>query len=226
MIITIDGPTGTGKSTIAKLLAEKIGFVYFDTGAMYRCVTYGIIKHRIDLKNIQEINNFVDSFDFEVKVIKGVKRYFYENEDISDRIRGEAVTSLVSMISAMPFVREKLVKEQRRLGSQGANAVFEGRDMGTVVFPQADLKIYLTADAEARARRRYQELLGNKTFEGKSPHNVEAVLESVNKRDAYDTARVHSPLQKAEDAYIIDTTHMSIEEVLAKILEIVPEKPL
>ncbi|HEY4832359.1 MAG TPA: (d)CMP kinase [Waddliaceae bacterium] len=221
MIITIDGPTGTGKSTIAKLLAERIGFAYFDTGAMYRCLTYGIIKHRIDYNDPKAVEKFISSFDFEVRVIKKAKLYFYEDEDITDKIRKEAVTTLVSQISAMSLVREKLVKHQRKLG-EGANAVFEGRDMGTVVFPNAALKIYLTADPKIRAQRRFDELR-EKSPEETVHMSVRHVLDNLNTRDSYDSSREHSPLYQAKDAHIIDTTHLSVEEVLNKILDIFPK---
>lgn len=217
MIITIDGPTGTGKSTIAKLLAEKIGFVYYDTGAMYRCLTYGIIKHKIDYNDLKNLEKFVSTFNFEVRIIDKTKQYFYEDENISDLIRQDAVTALVSQISAVPLVREKLVKHQRKLG-EGANAVFEGRDMGTVVFPNATLKIYLTANAKVRAQRRFDELA--KSPEETSNLSVENVLEKLNKRDFYDSSREHSPLHQAEDAHVIDTTNLSIDGVLNKILDI------
>ena len=221
MIITIDGPTGTGKSTIAKLLAEKIGFVHYDTGAMYRCLTYGIIKHQINYNDPNTLEKFVTSFNFDVRIIAENKQYFYENENITDLIRKEAVTALVSQISAIPFVREKLVKHQRRLG-EGANAVFEGRDMGTVVFPNATLKIYLTANPEIRAQRRFDELIEKSPSES-SNISVENVLERLNKRDSYDSSREHSPLHQAKDAHVIDTTDLSIEEVLNKILDILPK---
>jgi cytidylate kinase len=222
MIITIDGPTGTGKSTIAKLLAERIGFIYFDTGAMYRCLTYGIIKHKIDYNDLKTVENFINSFNFEVKMLNNEKQYFYEDENITDNIRKEVVTCLVSQISAMPIVREKLVKHQRKLG-ESANAIFEGRDMGTVVFPKAILKIYLTANSMVRAQRRFAEL-AEKLPEETAHISVQHILENLNKRDSYDSSREHSPLQQAEDAYVIDTTYLSIEEVLKKILDIIPKR--
>lgn len=218
MIITIDGPTGTGKSTIAKRLAEKIGFIYCDTGAMYRCLTYGIIKHKINPDKIEEVEDFVSRFEFDIKLVKQTKHYFYENEDITEKIRGAEVTALVSKISAIPSVREKLVNLQRKLG-KNANAVFEGRDLGSVVFPNAEIKIYLTAAAEVRAKRRYDEFL-HKAPEDRPHETLEQALESLNKRDSYDSSREHSPLKQPENAHIIDTSNLTIEEILDIILEI------
>ena len=142
MIITIDGPVATGKSTIAKKLAESIGFIFFDTGAMYRTVTYGILKHGIDIDNLEQLNEFLKNFKIDIKVVYRDRHYYFENEDITQKIRGEEVTSAVSKVSAKKAVRDKLVSIQREL-AEGVNAVFEGRDMGSVVFPDAALKIFL-----------------------------------------------------------------------------------
>lgn len=211
MIITIDGPVGTGKSTIAKQVANALNFHFVDTGAMYRCLTYAIQKHQVS-----DIPSFLPSFTFEVKQIDGQKRYFYEGEEISDQIRQETVTSKVSQISAIPQVREKLVELQRQIGKEG-NAVFEGRDMGTVVFPNAELKIYLTASPEVRAERRYQEIL--EKFPEQNPSYKE-ILTQVKQRDERDTTRVHSPLKQADDAHVVDSTNLSIEDVLNEILSL------
>ena len=218
MIITIDGPTGTGKSTIAKHLAESLGFVFFDTGAMYRCFTYGVIKHHIDLKNAAKLDDFLETFDFDIQVIDGVKHYFFEGEDITNAIRGETVTSFVSEVSAYGPVRDKLVAFQRKLG-HAVDAVFEGRDMGTVVFPDAELKIFLTASPEVRAQRRFDELR-EKYPETTHMLTLDQVLVGLNERDAYDSGREISPLKQAEDAHLVDTSRLGIEAVVAKILEI------
>lgn len=209
MIITIDGPVGTGKSTIAKQVADALAFHFVDTGAMYRCLTYALQKHQIS-----DIPSFLPSFTFEVKQMDGQKRYFYEGEEITDQIRQEAVTSQVSQVSAHPEVREKLVELQRQIGKEG-NAVFEGRDMGTVVFPNAELKIYLTASPEVRAERRYREIM--EKFPEQNP-SYEDILTQVKERDERDTTRAHSPLKQADDAHVVDSTNHSIEEVLNEIL--------
>jgi cytidylate kinase len=221
MIITIDGPVGTGKSTIAKLLAAKLGFIHFDTGAMYRSVTYGVIKHKIDPDDEEHMRNLLKDFDFDIKIANGANRYFFESEDISEKIRGEAVTSLVSKVSAIGMVREKLVELQRKLG-KGKDAVFEGRDMGSFVFPKAELKIFLIASSEIRAQRRFDEL--KQKFPQDSANLTFAeVLESVVARDEYDSTREISPLIQAQDAHIIDTSDLSIEEVLETIISIKAE---
>lgn len=214
MIITIDGPSGTGKSTIAKLVAEKLGVVYFDTGAMYRALTYGILKHKLDPQNSSALQTYLNHFNFKFERTQEGIRYLYENEDITHKIREKEVTALVSPISTIQAVREKLVDLQRALGSN-ASAVFDGRDMGTHVFPQAEYKFYLDARPEIRAKRRYEELLRTQPT---IPHSFEEVLESVLTRDHRDTNRTHSPLKPAPDAYYIDTSNLSVTEVLNSIL--------
>ena len=157
MIITIDGSIATGKSTIAKRLAYEIGYIYFDTGAMYRCVTYGILKHHIDASDPEKLKQFLKNFKFEIKIKHGDRHYFVDDEDVTLKIRGAEVTSAVSKISAMPAIRDQLVGYKKE-SAIGVNAVFEGRDMGTVVFPKAELKIFLTGRPEVRAARRLAEI--------------------------------------------------------------------
>jgi len=217
MIITIDGPVATGKSSIAKKLAESIGFIYFDTGAMYRALTYGIMKHNIDLNDAQALEKFLKGFQLEIKVIRRERQYFIEGENISDIIRGEGVTNGVSKVSAVKAVREKLVALQREL-SEGVNAVFEGRDMGTEVFPDAYLKVFLTGRDQVRAKRRYLELTSKFPEESKNL-TLEKCLEEITKRDLYDSTREHSPLRQAKDAFVIDTSDLTIDEIVFKILE-------
>lgn len=217
MIITIDGPSATGKSTIAKKLARSIGFIFFDTGAMYRLVTYGILKHHIDFHQADQLQQFLDQFQFDIKVIRHERRYFFEKEDVTDKIRGKEVTLAVSEISAIKAIRDKLTAIQREL-AVGVNAVFEGRDMGTVVFPDATLKIFLTARDEIRAKRRYEEIVA-KYPEEAVLLTLEKCLEDITKRDAYDSSREHAPLHQAADAYVVDTSDLTIDEVVYKILE-------
>ena len=217
MIITIDGPIATGKSSIAKKLASEIGFIFFDTGAMYRCLTYGILKHEINIDDPAALAEFLKNFHFEVKIKRGERLYFVEGEDVSLKIRGAEVTSGVSKVSAIPAVREKLVALQREM-AVGVNAVFEGRDMGTVVFPNAQLKIFLTGRPEVRAARRYNELRAKFPDETKDL-TLEKVIEDINARDTYDTQREVSPLRQAEDACIVDTSDLTIDEIILKILE-------
>ena len=222
MIITIDGPVGTGKSTIAKRLAEKLGFVHFDTGAMYRCLTHGILKNHIEVDDIEKLNAYLDVFSFQIKLIDHEKHYFVKDEDVTKLIRGEAVTALVSKVAAIPTVRHHLVSIQRKF-AEGTNSVFEGRDIGTVVFPNADVKIFLTASPEVRAQRRYQELI-NKFPEESKTLTLQKVLEDVERRDHSDSTREHSPLCQAEDAHLVDTSYLNIEQVIGEILQFIPKK--
>ncbi len=217
MIITIDGSVATGKSTVAKNVAHALGFIFFDTGAMYRSLTYALMKHDVPLNDPEKLQKFLDGFEFDMKVRKGEKKYFVDGEDVTDVIRDEEVTSKVSEVAAIPQVREKLVSIQREL-ALGVNAVFEGRDMGTVVFPDADLKIFLTGRPEVRAERRMKELK-EKFPEASDKLTFEKVLEEINRRDHYDSTRETSPLKQADDAHIIDTSDLSPEEVVYRVLE-------
>lgn len=157
MIITIDGPIATGKSTIAKKLAEELGYIYFDTGAMYRGITWLALTKGIDIDDPNQLAALLKEFVFEIKIKHGERQYWVNKQDVTTPIRGDQVTASVSKVAASPAVRDKLVSMQREF-SIGVNAIFEGRDMGTVVFPEADLKIFLTARIEVRADRRFQEL--------------------------------------------------------------------
>ena len=217
MIITIDGPIATGKSTIAKALAREIGYIYFDTGAMYRCVTYGIVKNKINYQDLEQLKAYLKKFEFDIKLKHGgEKHYIVEGDDVTDKIRLHEVTSLVSQVSATKEVREKLVSLQRQM-AVGVNAIFEGRDMGSVVFPEAQVKIFLTGKAEVRAKRRFEEMKAR--FPDVTEHlTLEQLLDEINKRDTYDMNREISPLKQAGDAYVIDTSGLTVHEIVMKIL--------
>lgn len=219
MIITIDGPVATGKSAVAKKLAESIGYIFFDTGAMYRTLTYGILKKKIDLNQPSVLEPFLKDFpnQFDIKIIQRERRYFYEGEDVSQKIRGKEVTAAVSEVSAQRAIRDLLIALQREL-SIGVNAVFEGRDMGTVVFPDASLKIFLTGKDDVRAKRRYDELKSKYPNDTKQL-TLEQCLADITKRDTHDTTRENSPLIQAKDAYVVDTSDLTVDEVVFKILE-------
>lgn len=217
MIITIDGPTATGKSTIAKKLAHEIGYIYFDTGAMYRTITYGILKYHIDLNDPDALSKFLKDFHFEIKIKHGERLYYADGEDVTLNIRGREVTAYVSTVSAIPMVREQLVLMQQECAT-GVNSVFEGRDLGTVVFPNAELKIFLTGRPEVRAKRRFEELRMKFPKETEKL-SVEEVLADIIARDQSDTSRENSPLKQAIDAYAIDTSDLTTEEIIVKILE-------
>jgi len=217
MIITIDGAVATGKSSVARRLAEQLGYIYFDTGAMYRAVAYGVITQGIDIDDEKTLLEFIEKFQFGIRVRRGVKHYYVGDEDVTDKIRSQVVTAAVSKISAKQPVRDKLVHMQRKM-AEGVNAVFEGRDMGTVVFPDAGLKIFLTGKAEVRAARRLEELKRIRPDECKDL-TIEELTKEIEERDKYDSTRAISPLKKADDAFEVDTSGLSIDEVVFQILE-------
>jgi len=217
MIITIDGPVATGKSTIARKLAESLGFIYFDTGAMYRAVTYSILKEDVDTEDTEALDAFLSQFDFDIKIRRGHKHYYVNDEDVTTSIRSIEVTQAVSHIAAIKAVRNKLVAIQRQF-AVGVNAVFEGRDMGTVVFPDADLKIYLTGSIEVRAQRRFEEIQRERPEEADGL-TLDEVKQDVEERDHSDMTRDISPLSKAKDAYTVDTTDLTLDEVVFQIFE-------
>ncbi len=209
MRIAIDGPSGAGKSTIAKEVAKILEFDYIDTGAMYRAVGYKMIQRHVMLEDAITLNQLLDetTIDFH----KG--RTLLDGEDVSDYIRTPAVSQMASDCSALPVVREKLVELQRELGKQ-KSVVMDGRDIGTNVFPDAEIKFFVTASAEERAKRRYLELLDKgETVE------YQTVLSDMKMRDYNDSTRSLHPLKQAEDSILVDTTYMTIEEVIAKIME-------
>lgn len=222
MIITIDGPSGTGKSTVAKLLAEKTGFVFFDTGAMYRAVTYSLLRQEIAFNDKIKISELLKNFVFRIETHASEKRYFVGNEDVTSEIRSQMVTKHVSEVAALLVVRESLVQLQRRF-AEDVNAVFEGRDLGSEVFPDAELKIFLTAELDVRAERRFRELVFKYPSEAENM-TKQQVLDDILRRDLHDSTREHSPLRAAKDAIIIDTSHNSIGEVVENIFQIYLEK--
>ena len=213
MIIAIDGPAATGKSSTAKAVAEKLGFMYLDTGAMYRAVTLAVLEKDISLTNEYVLESFLTSLDLNILYIEKTLMIELDQLDVTDRIRDPEVTAKVSEVSALPAVRKTMVKFQRKLASD-KDCIVEGRDIGTVVFPDADLKFYMIADASIRAVRRRKDLL---TL-GKHKDISELETEIKN-RDRKDSTRVHSPLSKAEDSIIIDTSHLDFHEQVNMIVE-------
>lgn len=233
MIIAIDGPAGSGKSTIAKKLAEELDFVYLDTGAMYRLVTLKALNEKVSFNLLKNIINLSESknnnSDFEIiqnmkKILGnlniGIKknRFFLDGIDVSDEIRKPVISENVSNIAKIKEVREKLVDLQRKF-SKSENVILDGRDIGTVVFPNAELKIFLVADAMERAKRRYKELvLKNEDV------TLDEIYKNIVERDKIDSTRKESPLVKAQDAVEIDTTFKTIEEVKEEIEKILKNK--
>ena len=218
MIVAIDGPSGTGKSTVAKGVAKRLGFIFFDTGAMYRSIAWKILQEKIPMTDEEAIRKVVNQFQFDIQTdSEGEKRYFVNGEDVTGKIRTPEISLLASQVSSLSFVRKALVKIQRRFGRR-ANAVFEGRDMGTVVFPDAEVKIFLTANPEVRAERRYRELLLKfpDLADSLSPGQI---LHEIEQRDHSDATRAVSPLRQAKDAVLIDTSNLSADEVIDQIVK-------
>ena len=216
-IITIDGPSGAGKSTVAKLIADKLGFKYLDTGAMYRAVTLYMIENQVDIKNEEEVINALNKLNIG---FDSNYRIYLDSQDITEDIRKEKVVKFVSEVSAISSVRRKMVDLQRDIAKEG-NYILDGRDAGSVVFPNADYKFYLEASLEERAKRRYKEELLKEV-----DISFEAVKESIKKRDKYDCNRKDSPLVVPENAIIIDTTNMTIDEVAEEITDIFLNKKI
>ena len=219
--IAIDGPAGAGKSSIAKALSKKLGFIYIDTGAMYRAVALFFLENGIKDSSDNEIDKLLDELDINIKYTDGEQRVFLNNVDVSDKLRQEEIGKLASRFSAVKSVREKLVALQRKLAKK-ENVIMDGRDIGTVVLPNADLKIYLSAGSKVRAKRRYLELI-EKGFD-KTVLDEKAIENEIIKRDEADMNREISPLKKAEDAYCLDTSDMTFDEVVSKILDMVEKE--
>lgn len=212
--IAIDGPAGAGKSTIAKRIAKELSFIYVDTGAMYRAMALYFIKKGIDPTDGEKIAAECERADISIEYRNGEQVVLLDGEDVTDRLRTEEAGKMASATSVYPQVRRKLVELQRKLAAS-ANVVMDGRDIGTCVLPGAQLKIYLTASAHTRAERRYAEL------RAKGEHILlETIEQDIMDRDARDMNREYAPLRQAEDAVLIDSSDLTIEEVVEKILEL------
>ena len=206
MIIAIDGPAASGKSTSAKLLAKELGCLYLDTGAMYRCIAFSILENKIDISNQDSLTKFLKNFEIDLKKTNNNLSFFVNGENVTNKIRKSDVSQKVSKVSAIPIIREYMVRIQRSF-TKNNSCVMEGRDIGTVVFPNAEFKFFFIASDEVRAKRRQLELesLGEK----KSLVNL---MHEIKKRDKFDSERGHSPLRKAFNAIEVDTTNMTIDE--------------
>jgi cytidylate kinase len=215
--VAIDGPAGAGKSTVAKLIADQLGFLYIDTGAMYRAVTWLVVHNEINTNDEAAIIELVRTAKILLKpgdkTSHQLARVFVNGKEITKQIRTQEITKLVSPLSAIPAVRAYLVEQQRNMARQGA-VVLDGRDIGTVVLPDAEIKIFLTASAEVRAQRRFRELktLGDETVDFKT------LLKDIIERDERDTNRAIAPLRMADDAVLILTDNMRIDEVVSHII--------
>ena len=210
--IAIDGPAGAGKSTIAKMVAKELGFIYVDTGAMYRAMALYLIRQGIDRNDTSGIEKACEDADISISFVDGKQVVLLMGENVNDHLRTEAVGNMASMSSVNPKVREKLVSLQQKLAEE-KDVVMDGRDIGTVVLPDSKCKIYLTASSAVRAKRRYDELVakGEKC-------DISKIEADIIERDNRDMTREHSPLKQAEDAVLIDSSDMTIEEVRDAIL--------
>ncbi len=213
--IAIDGPAGAGKSTIARRLAEDLGYVYVDTGAMYRAFAYYFLQHGIDAKDEAAIADAVPDITITISYEDGIQQVLLNGENVNSKIRTEEVGNMASVTSVYPVVRKKLVELQSLL-AKTENVIMDGRDIGTVVLPNADVKIYMTASSAVRAKRRYDEL----TSKGISC-DINEIEADIKDRDYRDMNRETSPLKQAEDAVLLDTSELSIEEVINAIKKII-----
>lgn len=212
-IVAVDGPAGAGKSTVSKIVAQKLGYTYIDTGAMYRAVAYKVLRQGKPVTE-QLITDIVRDIDIDLQYVDGVTKVFVDGEEITGEIRTPEVSSIASKVATIGFVREKLTELQRKMATRGG-VIMDGRDIATHVLPNADVKIFLTASIEERARRRYDELKA-KGYD----INLDEVAKEIALRDKQDTEREIAPLIKAEDAVLLDTTNKNIDEVVDDILNL------
>jgi cytidylate kinase len=212
MLITIDGPAGAGKTTVSRILAQRLGFRYVDTGALYRGVALAAQEANVDIADDVGLENMLRNLAIEFTVRDSVTRLMLNKRDVTENIRAPEVTMAASAVSARPVVRQYLLNVQHALGHK-KHAVFEGRDMGTVVFPDADLKFYLDASVEVRAMRRFDE------FKDQNRQSIKEVEADIRCRDENDSTRAVAPLRAAEDAIVIDATELSVEQVVETMLK-------
>jgi len=213
LIIAIDGPAGSGKSTIARRLAERLRLTYLDSGALYRALTYMCMRDGVDLGDVPAVVKFLEALDIDLQYAAGRQRVLANGRDITAEIRDPAVTRQVYYVAKEPAVRKEMVAHQRAFGKRG-DLVAEGRDMGTVVFPNADFKFYLDAGADVRAQRRHRELR-----EKGMEVPLEQLRKEIEQRDRTDMERKVAPLKRAEDATVVDTSDMTIDEVVEHVME-------
>ena len=215
MIVAVDGPAGSGKGTVTKRIEKELGFLNLDTGATYRCVALQVVRKKLNLEDTDEIVKIANEIDIKIDNSGDKDIILLNGEDVSKEIRTKEVTAVVSQISSIIPVRERMVEVQRQL-AVGKNVIVEGRDIGTVVFPNADVKIYLDASEEIRAKRRYEENIQN----GMNT-TYEEILENVRMRDYNDMHKEVGALKVADDAIVVDSSNLTIDEVVEKIKEII-----
>ncbi|MDE0486498.1 MAG: (d)CMP kinase [Nitrospira sp.] len=215
-LITIDGPAGAGKSTTARALAARLGYAYLDTGALYRTVAWVVRRAGIDCADVEAMEALLSSMDFHVSLDEGVTRTFIDNEEITGQLRSPEISRLASTVAALPYVRDRLLPIQARFSRKGG-IVAEGRDMGTRVFPEADVKFFLEADIETRTTRRHRE-----TVRDGHPETQPDTRRAIEERDANDRSRVTAPLKPASDAVVIDSSFLTVEQVVERMLAWIP----
>ena len=213
MIVAIDGPSGAGKSTLAKRLAKELGFTYMDTGAMYRALALKVLREGVDLADDATMARLIESTTVDLQPANGALRVLLDGADVAAEIRTPQVSQMASKASALPAVRARLLELQREMGRRGS-VVAEGRDIGTVIFPGAEVKIFLQASAAERARRRFAELRA-----AGEAVKLDETLREIEERDQRDSGRDLAPLRQAEDALLIDSSSMDADQVMAKVLE-------
>ena len=218
-MVAIDGPAGTGKSSVSKRLAEALSARYLDTGGMYRMVTLAVLRAGVDPADADAVAELASTVQMSVEYHAGGDRYLLAGEDVSAEIRGDEVTRTVSAVSSVPAVRTRLVALQQQMANEPGSVVVEGRDIGTVVLPDAPVKIFLTASAETRARRR-----NDQNVAAGLADDYEGVLADVHRRDHLDSTRAVSPLRAAADAVIVDTSDMTEAQVIAHLLALVKQR--
>jgi CMP/dCMP kinase len=221
MIIAIDGPSGAGKSTLGKMLAKELNLLYLDTGAMYRAVALAVLDKGVEIENREQVIIIAAAAEIELSGEPDSLHIFLNGNDVSGRIRTNQVGQAASIVSTISEVRKILVSRQQELGKRGNGCVLDGRDIGTVVFPNADVKFFLTASAEARARRRFAE-----DRQRGIATTYETTLAEINLRDERDRTRADSPLAVADDAIVVDTSNLDTAEAFAEMLNIIKEKSL
>ena len=220
MIVAIDGPAASGKSTTAIGVAKRLGITYLDTGAMYRAVTLGLIENSINFENSIELEKYLIQIKLEFSEDKSGALIFLNDVDVTEQIRSTKVTENVSEVSGLKTVRKFMVNIQRQM-AKDYDCIIEGRDIGTVVYPNADFKFFLVADERSRAKRRLYDIMSTGISESL---DIDGVLRDLKNRDYKDSTRKHSPLKKADDAEIIDTTNLTLNEVIDKIVNIINQK--
>ncbi|WP_181308703.1 (d)CMP kinase [Rufibacter sp. XAAS-G3-1] len=217
IVVALDGHSSCGKSTTAKQVAQELGYAYIDTGAMYRAVTLYFLEHYIDLTNPKKVQEALDTIEvtFHRNIKTGRNEVFLNGLNVEDEIRKMYISDKVSEVSVLAPVRHAMVAEQKKMGKR-RGIVMDGRDIGTAVFPDAEVKVFMTADVEIRARRRQQEL-----FEKNQLVPYDEIVENLKKRDFIDSTRAESPLKKADDAHVLDTSHITIDEQVDFVLDLV-----